>query len=293
MTIADVAREYFDAWNRRDPAQVSAMFMAGGSYLSPTSESELKGAALAAYVERTFATFPDLRFEVTRVAQTSHDAVGVEWIMRGTNDGPFADNPPTGRKVNLPGVDFIAVEDGKIRSLRAYFDRQQLAEQLGLQVIVQPVAVGQLKLGTGIYLPSGRTTKPGAYSIIWIEGRTKEEFEFIVKTYSNQIMHEMAALPGYLGMKVTVIGTRASATVAWEKPEDIQLLFGEGSTHRLAHDKFLGEDVGFALHTSVWIPHHINAIWVRCAVCDKVADYYKSSGKCPENHELPEPPHYW
>jgi hypothetical protein len=37
MSALEVAQEYFNAWNRRDPAGIVATFMEGGTYNDPAS----------------------------------------------------------------------------------------------------------------------------------------------------------------------------------------------------------------------------------------------------------------
>jgi hypothetical protein len=60
--------------------------------------------------------------------------VASQWLARGTNTGPLADDiPPTDRSVTVPGASFTQVEGDKIRSEQAYHDRQTIDEQLGLK----------------------------------------------------------------------------------------------------------------------------------------------------------------
>jgi len=69
-------------------------------------------------------------------------------MMRGTNSGLLQGNPPTGRRLALPGADFIAVDGDRIRSVQGYFDQKTFVEQLGLQAIVVPTAVGPMMFGS-------------------------------------------------------------------------------------------------------------------------------------------------
>ena len=60
--------------------------------------------------------------------------MALQWVLHGTHTGPYFDgSPPTGRPVAYPGASFTQVEGDKIRSERTYFDRQTVAEQLGLK----------------------------------------------------------------------------------------------------------------------------------------------------------------
>src|SRR5438067_1347599 len=112
------AQRYFEAWNRRDPDAIVAVFAEGGTYSDPTSGGELTGPAIGAYAAGLFAAFPDLSFDLISVAATSDRDVVGEWVMRGTNTGSFSGLPPTGLGVALPGVDLVAVDGDTIRSVR-------------------------------------------------------------------------------------------------------------------------------------------------------------------------------
>jgi steroid delta-isomerase-like uncharacterized protein len=134
---------YFKAWNAHDPEAVAAAFVEGGTYTDPAVAGPLSGPALAEHAQALFAGFPDLNFEVLSAQPVDGGASGgtvvARWLMRGTNTGPLRGLPPSGRSVALPGVDLITVVDGKIGSVEGYFDRQTMAEQLGLQVLIQTI----------------------------------------------------------------------------------------------------------------------------------------------------------
>src|SRR5205085_936323 len=92
-----------------------------------------------------FTAFPDLYFELVNIVQAGEGLIAVEWAMRGTNSGSFWGQHPTGKRVKLVGADFIQVQGDKIKSIRAYYDRKALVEQIGIKVIYE--ANGVLKPG--------------------------------------------------------------------------------------------------------------------------------------------------
>jgi len=86
------------------------------------------------WVEPFVRAMPDARTEVTRVVD------GGEWVAtehtgRGTHTGPLAtpagEVPPTGRAVELRFGEFFQLRDGKVASLRAYWDIASLLRQVG------------------------------------------------------------------------------------------------------------------------------------------------------------------
>ena len=133
-----IARRYFDAWNRRDASAIVETFADGGTYTDPTTTGALSGEAIVAHAQGIWAAFPDLSFDLVSVSQNDEGLVAVEWLMKGTNTGSMMGSPPTGLEVTLPGADFIRVEGDKIRSAQGYFDSAAVPRALGLDVIVQP-----------------------------------------------------------------------------------------------------------------------------------------------------------
>ncbi len=66
---------------------------------------------------------PDLRFETVRILVDGDTAV-FEWRMTGTNDGdPLPGAPaPSGRRVDLPGIDVLTTSGGRIAEVVGYVD---------------------------------------------------------------------------------------------------------------------------------------------------------------------------
>jgi steroid delta-isomerase-like uncharacterized protein len=291
MDPIDVVQKYFAAWNHRDPAAIVATFAEGGTYSDPVAGPGLTGPAIADYASGLFTAFPDLSFNIVSVHPTGDGMVAAQWLMRGTNTGPLAGNPPTGGTVALPGADFIIVADDKIRSVQGYFDQRTFVEQLGLQVIVQPYSIGPVSFGHSVYLQLGKRTKPGAFSLGWIQLRSDEEEQEVIER-SRQIMVEMARMPGFISFMGVLISHRFFAITAWEGAENPRQL-RQGGSHKEAMERFFGSDFAAAGHTSVWVPHRLNPMWVRCTACGRVAEYDQLEGKCQCNQPLPEHPPYW
>ena len=288
MKPIDIAQHYFDAWNRRDPAAIIATFAEGGTYSDPTVPA-LTGSALATHTSGLFAAFPDLSFEIVNAAQAGDHAVAAQWMMRGTNTGPLAGGPPTGSTVALPGADFITIDGDKIRSVQGYFDQKIFLEQLGLQVIAQPYAVGPISFGTGATMQVGKHTKPGAFSLTSIRVRSDEEQQ--LQAYSMPILAELAQMPGFISFTALFANNCGYTITAWEDAESASQMLRAGA-HREAMQVFFGSEFAEGGMTSVWIPHHINALWVRCTACGRMSDYAQDDGKCQCGQSLPHLP-YW
>jgi len=288
MTYLDIAKQYLDAWIAHDADAIVKTFASGGTYSDPTT-GEIAGDAIGANAKRLWDAFPELSFDIVSIAEAGAGRVVVEWIIKGTNTESFQGLPPTGRSVSLPGVDVIEIGPDGIQSVRGYFDTRAVPEQLGLQVLVQPFKVGPFSFGNSISVQSGKKTKPGAFGIttIWNPDSQTEEIRALTRTAAS----EMLSMEGFIGVSFFRIGHRGVTISAWEKPEQTKQLM-RGGTHSEAMRKFWAElsDSGF---TSVWVPDHINPLWVRCSKCRKMNDYEKNAGVCNCGQPLPEAPSYF
>jgi steroid delta-isomerase-like uncharacterized protein len=291
QTPVQIAQNYFDAWNQHDAAAIMATFAEGGTYADPATQGPLTGAAIGAYAQGLWAAFPDLAFDVVSVAENASGLVSAEWVMKGTNTGPFNGLPPTGAAVVLPGADFLRVAADKIRSVQGYFDSGVLPRALGLDVIVQPKAVGPFGFGTSVRASSGNPATPGAFSITWLEARTDQERAEVSES-SRKIAIEMLGMPGFIGWVGAIVGDRMMTMTAWETTDSMAPLM-KGGEHRSAVGRFFSPDLSRGAATGVWIPARLNARWIRCTECSKMADSEKTAGKCGCGAALPAPLAYW
>jgi len=286
-----VVQAYFDAWNQHDAAAILATFAEGGTYSDPATPGPLNGAAIEAYAQGLWAAFPDLSFDIVSVTANDVSLVSAEWLMKGTNTGSFNGLPPTGIAVTLNGADFVRVEGGKIRSVQGYFDSGALPHALGLDVIVQPKAIGPFSFGTSTRVFSGKNTVPGAFSITFLELRTEEE-QRSVRESGQKIGMEMLAMPGFISWVGAIIGDRWMTITAWETPDAMAPLMKSGE-HRSAAGRFFGPEISRGGTTGVWIPGRLNPRWIRCTACSKMTDADKAHESCACGAPLPAPLAYW
>ncbi len=216
MSTISACQTYFDAWNKRDGAALTATFADGGTYSDPAS-GEIPAAGVAGYAGGLWQAFPDLHFDIVSLAQTGEDAAAAEWVMHGVNQGSFRGLPPTGKSVTVPGADFIAVAGDKVKSVRGYFDSRAVPAQLGLQVVVQPAAIGPFAFGTSVSVRSGRPMRPGAFAVTKLEVRGEAEIEQ-VRQYSRQVATDMLGMDGFIGFVGATVGSAMMTTTAWETP---------------------------------------------------------------------------
>lgn len=130
--VEEHARSYFDALARRDTAGMADHWSEDGvADIVPLDV--LRGREqIVAFFAELFRAVPDLETTVTRVIAGEHEAA-VEWRMTGHFTGePFQGVDPTGKRIDLRGVDLVEVADGKNAVNTAYYDGMTFARQIGL-----------------------------------------------------------------------------------------------------------------------------------------------------------------
>lgn len=291
MSRERVVQRYFDAWNAHDAAAIVATFAEGGTYADPITPGPLSGDAIAENARRLWSAFPDVTFEIRGRSSSSDGVIAAEWIMKGTNTGPFGELPPSGRRVVLEGADFIRVEETGILSVRGYFDAGTIPRQLGLQVLVQPESADPFTFGSSARVAGRSTAVPGAFSITALCARSAADAER-VRSYSRAVAADLPRLKGFMGWVGTAVGDRMLTVTAWQSPEDPRQLLAEGP-HAEAMRAFFGPDLAAGGWTGIWVPHRINALWARCTACGKMATRDPVQEHCACGADLGPVPSYW
>lgn len=85
---------------------------------------------------RDLTAFPDATYTVASFVEQG-DAFADEWTFAGTQTGPFllpdgTQLPPTGRRVQIRGMELVRVRDGEIVVDNLYYDLTAALAQLGL-----------------------------------------------------------------------------------------------------------------------------------------------------------------
>jgi len=85
---------------------------------------------------RDLTAFPDATYTVASFVEQG-DAFADEWTFVGTHTGPFllsdgSQLPPTGKRVEVRGMELVQMRDGKIVVDNLYYDSMAVLAQLGL-----------------------------------------------------------------------------------------------------------------------------------------------------------------
>lgn len=130
-------RRYLGAWNAHAPDAVAACATEDVVWDSPAlPEPGVGRRAVAGLVAATATAFPDYQFTTPSAWAIAEDRLTayVPWRMTGTNTGSF-DPPgyaPTGRPIDLTGIDVWRFRDGLIWRYQAVYNYSEVARQLGL-----------------------------------------------------------------------------------------------------------------------------------------------------------------
>ncbi|HEX8121014.1 MAG TPA: nuclear transport factor 2 family protein [Solirubrobacteraceae bacterium] len=136
--LQEFTQRYAAAWNGRDAGAMDALVTDDIVWLDPALPQPARSKGdVRAFMERSWRSFPDLRFSDADppFVVEQGDRVAWAWRMRGTFSGARIDPPgfaPTGRSFDVEGIDQWELRDGRIARYRAHYDMNDLARQLGI-----------------------------------------------------------------------------------------------------------------------------------------------------------------
>jgi steroid delta-isomerase-like uncharacterized protein len=139
-------------WNRQDVEGVLTYYDDSITWLNIAMEETYRGKGeVRVFLRKLFSAFPDLNFEVTyKIARG--DNVAEQWFIRGTHLGMFMGIPPTGRRVEIPGMSMAELRDGKFVSDHFYFDALGVLRNMALMppLSVSETLPGRAALSVGV-----------------------------------------------------------------------------------------------------------------------------------------------
>ena len=131
-TPAEIARDAFDAVAAHDIDGIVANWSPDGVQDWVAVGIYRGHEGLRELFTQVFAATPDLEMIVERIVADDESAA-VQWRSAGTFNGePFMGIDPTGRRVELRGVDVMQFEDGLIVRNTVYYDGAAFARGVGM-----------------------------------------------------------------------------------------------------------------------------------------------------------------
>jgi steroid delta-isomerase-like uncharacterized protein len=135
MNYRSLLDRYVELYNEADLDGVMDLYADDAVQLMPDGTFEGR-TAIHDRLVKELAAFSDLAHRVVSYVEEG-DAFADEWAFVGTHTGPLVlpdgtELPPTGKRVEVKGMEFVGVRDGKIIVDFMYYDNMAVAAQLGL-----------------------------------------------------------------------------------------------------------------------------------------------------------------
>jgi steroid delta-isomerase-like uncharacterized protein len=126
--------DYMAAWNSHDPEQAGSFFADDGVYVDASVGSPQVGrrAAIDNVISVFMRAVPNCKWEIRGEPIATGDSIAFEWTFSGVNTGGWGGGiPATNQKLNLRGVSFVRIKDGKIAYQGDYYDAATMNKQMG------------------------------------------------------------------------------------------------------------------------------------------------------------------
>jgi steroid delta-isomerase-like uncharacterized protein len=131
-TPAEVAEAIFDAVSKKDLDE-AMVHVAEDSVDDFVAIGQFAGrAAIRGFFDELLAAFPSFEMFVERIVADDATAV-VQWKASGDfTGGSFQGVEPTGKHVEIRGVDVMEISDGSVHHNTIYYDGAAFARQVGM-----------------------------------------------------------------------------------------------------------------------------------------------------------------
>ena len=127
---AELIRSSFEALNRGDVAALREYWT--DETVERFPDRTCRGAdEIAAYFEEILAAISDWQMEVRTITEQGED-VFVQWRLTGRQTGTIQGIEPTGKTIEVDGIDHFVMRDGKVVTNFVVFDQMQWARAIGM-----------------------------------------------------------------------------------------------------------------------------------------------------------------
>ena len=135
---------YVERYNARDLDACMELYAEDSVQLMPDGTFEIR-RVIGERLAKELTAFGGVHYRFISFVEQD-DAFADEWIFVGTHTGPLllpdgTELPPTGKRVEVRGMELVEVRDGKIVVDNLYYDNLAVAAQLGLLPQDAPAAV--------------------------------------------------------------------------------------------------------------------------------------------------------
>ena len=119
-----------EIWNKGNLEIIDKLYLPGFVWHFLPSGSETIGLdSLREHVRNHREAFPDWTEEIKHIVAEG-DFVVIHFVSRGTNEGSFLGNPPTGKQIQINEMSIFRIADGKIAEQWLLPDMLSMQQQL-------------------------------------------------------------------------------------------------------------------------------------------------------------------
>jgi predicted ester cyclase len=137
----------FDVLNTHDVTPLKEQMWTADTWERFPTRTRHGADDIALEFEAAFRAVPDFRISIEAMAEQG-DAVFVRWRITGTHSGaPWEGIAPSGRHMELDGLDHMTLRDRKLVSNFIVFDQLQFARAVGLVPVAGSTADRAMKAG--------------------------------------------------------------------------------------------------------------------------------------------------
>ncbi len=127
-------RMYDEIFNKGNLDAMDEAFFPDVVFHSPVQREPIHGLdKLKPFVSQLRVAFPDLQVEIQEMI-SEDDKIAVYYIAKGTHKGDYFGIPPTGRRVEIPELEFhrLSLAEGKVQEMWLVFNVLDVLQQLGI-----------------------------------------------------------------------------------------------------------------------------------------------------------------
>lgn len=126
-------RWLIEVWNKGNLTLIDTIFAPNFIEHRRGRQFEVKTEDVKSDVIKWRQAYSDYENEIGDILADG-DKVAARFTFLGTNDGPFGENPPTGKKIEATEIVIWRLENGKVVEKWEEFDSVRFLQQLGFEL---------------------------------------------------------------------------------------------------------------------------------------------------------------
>jgi steroid delta-isomerase-like uncharacterized protein len=131
--IAAGIKKVYDMFNTGDMSKLSEFVDDNFVEHSPMPGQKPGLSGLVEAIEMMKKGYPDMKMTIKDITvDCTNNKAAVLYTMTGTNTGEMMGMPPTNKKIEVLGIDYLLFKDGKATEHWGYFDMETMMKQLGM-----------------------------------------------------------------------------------------------------------------------------------------------------------------